>query len=108
MFAAPARSFPTLAPARLRALAFLALLAALASCAPVADDGLRALADVQCPAQVPAWAANTTYAVGALVSYRGGAYQCLQAHTALDGWTPDAVPALWQPVRCATRDAGAG
>ncbi|MCK9858529.1 lytic polysaccharide monooxygenase [Paenibacillus sp. ATY16] len=44
----------------------------------------------------PAWAPNTAYAVGTLVSYNGATYKCLQAHTSLTGWEPSNVPALWQ------------
>jgi chitin-binding protein len=43
----------------------------------------------------PAWAANTSYAVGARVSYGGKNYSCRQAHTSLPGWEPPAAPALW-------------
>ncbi len=46
----------------------------------------------------PAWAPNTYYAVGSIVSYGGGNYRCIQAHTSLTGWEPSVVPALWQPV----------
>ncbi|MFV2011349.1 MULTISPECIES: lytic polysaccharide monooxygenase [unclassified Micromonospora] len=42
------------------------------------------------------WAAGTTYQVGAVVSYAGVSYRCRQAHTALAGWEPPNVPALWQ------------
>ncbi|MFE2292029.1 carbohydrate-binding protein [Streptomyces sp. NPDC059452] len=44
------------------------------------------------------WAAGTSYAVGATVTYGGATYRCLQAHTAQAGWTPAAVPALWQRI----------
>ncbi|GKU78315.1 lytic polysaccharide monooxygenase [Paenibacillus sp. L3-i20] len=44
---------------------------------------------------VPAWAPNTAYTVGTLVSYNGAVYSCRQAHTSLAGWTPSAVAALW-------------
>lgn len=44
------------------------------------------------------WAAGTTYAVGATVTYGGLSYRCLQAHTALQGWEPPNVPALWQRI----------
>src|SRR5262245_59911328 len=50
------------------------------------------------PAQYPAWAPNTAYAVGALVTYNGVDYRCLQAHTSQAGWEPPNVPALWQIV----------
>lgn len=46
--------------------------------------------------QVAAWQPNTSYAVGALVTYNGQTYQCLQAHTSLVGWEPPNVPALWK------------
>lgn len=47
---------------------------------------------------VKAWAAGTAYKVGDLVTYGGVTYRCLQAHTALVGWEPPNVPALWQAV----------
>ena len=48
--------------------------------------------------QFPAWVPNHAYATGALVSYAGHNYRCLQAHTSLVGWEPPNVPALWQLV----------
>ncbi len=51
------------------------------------------------PAQtIPAWAANTNYAIGALVTYGGVTYQAIQAETSEPGWEPPNVPALWQPT----------
>lgn len=47
------------------------------------------------PAQVTTWAAGTTYSTGDVVLYNGLSYKCIQGHTALAGWTPDVVPALW-------------
>lgn len=44
------------------------------------------------------WAAYTSYAVGAQVTYGGATYRALQAHTAMPGWEPPNVPALWQRV----------
>src|SRR3954470_15230581 len=49
---------------------------------------------VQTQAQ-SAWAPNTTYAVGTLVTYGGHTYKCIQAHTSQVGWEPPNVPALW-------------
>ncbi len=43
----------------------------------------------------PAWAANTAYTTGTLVSYNGSVYSCRQSHTSLAGWEPSNVPALW-------------
>ena len=44
---------------------------------------------------INAWAPNTAYAVGDLVTYSGSTYKCLQAHTSQVGWEPPNVPALW-------------
>jgi hypothetical protein len=41
------------------------------------------------------WAANTFYAVNAVATYNGVTYRCRQAHTAVTGWEPPNVPALW-------------
>lgn len=43
----------------------------------------------------PAWAANTAYTTGTLVSYNGSTYECRQPHTSLLGWEPTNVAALW-------------
>ncbi|ETK31879.1 glycosyl hydrolase family 18 protein, partial [Microbispora sp. ATCC PTA-5024] len=45
-----------------------------------------------------AWAPNTSYAVGARVTYSGKDYEAIQAHTSLVGWEPPNVPALWKPL----------
>lgn len=52
------------------------------------------------PDQAPGlWDANgVSYAVDDLVTYESSTYKCLQAHTSQAGWTPAAVPALWQLV----------
>ena len=44
------------------------------------------------------WRAGTAYTVGSTVTYNGATYRCLQAHTAIAGWEPPNVPALWQRV----------
>ncbi|MFF2751176.1 M4 family metallopeptidase [Kitasatospora sp. NPDC058048] len=44
------------------------------------------------------WTAGTTYQAGDIVTYNGVSYRCLQGHTALVGWEPPNVPALWQQV----------
>src|SRR5262245_39968233 len=48
-------------------------------------------------AQAAEWLPNTPYAVGALVTYQGPTYKCIQAHTSLPGWEPSPqTAALWQ------------
>src|SRR5579872_1435003 len=48
---------------------------------------------------VAAWSASSvSYGVGALVTYQGSEYKCLQAHTSEVGWDPADVPALWSLV----------
>ena len=37
-------------------------------------------------------------AAGDVVTYGGASYRCLQPHTAIPGWEPPNVPALWQRV----------
>lgn len=46
----------------------------------------------------PVWTPNTPYTVGALVTYGGHTYRCLQAHTSQDDWTPPDTPSLWELV----------
>jgi chitinase len=64
--------------------------------------GPSASATVTAPNRValaaPAWAPNTAYTAGTVVSYNGVDYKCLQSHTSLTGWEPPNVPALWTPV----------
>ncbi|MEV0378809.1 carbohydrate-binding protein [Nonomuraea sp. NPDC050643] len=43
-----------------------------------------------------AWAPWTAYATGAVVTYNGVDYVCLQAHTSQPDWEPPNVPALWK------------
>ncbi|GAB4188735.1 MAG: hypothetical protein OHK0022_00790 [Roseiflexaceae bacterium] len=50
------------------------------------------------PTGAPAWTAGTSYQVGNLVTYGGKTYRCRQAHTALTGWEPPNVPALWEEL----------
>ncbi|MFD7524393.1 MULTISPECIES: lytic polysaccharide monooxygenase [Paenibacillus] len=45
---------------------------------------------------VAAWAVNTAYTTGTLVTYNGSTYECRQPHTSIAGWEPSNVPALWQ------------
>ena len=44
------------------------------------------------------WAVGVAYSVSDEVTYSGATYRCLQAHTSQAGWTPAAVPALWQVI----------
>ncbi|MFI7450828.1 lytic polysaccharide monooxygenase [Nonomuraea sp. NPDC049714] len=44
------------------------------------------------------WKAGTAYKAGSTVTYGGATYRCIQAHTALAGWEPPNVPALWGKV----------
>ncbi|GAA0272457.1 dioxygenase [Streptomyces polychromogenes] len=43
-----------------------------------------------------AWTPGRAYRAGDGVTYAGVAYRCVQAHTAVTGWEPPNVPALWQ------------
>lgn len=53
--------------------------------------------DESAPPATPAWSgASVAYKVNDLVTYNGSTYKCLQAHVSQPGWSPTAVPALWQ------------
>src|SRR5262245_34639858 len=58
--------------------------------------------------QAPPWAPNTSYAVGARVTYQGSTYQCRQSHTSLPGWEPPNTPALWLLVSGGGGGGGGG
>ncbi|AEV88457.1 Xyloglucan endotransglucosylase/hydrolase protein 2 [Actinoplanes sp. SE50] len=46
----------------------------------------------------PGWKPFTTYRIGDQVSYRGANYRVKAQHTALPGWQPGLVPALFEKV----------
>lgn len=46
-------------------------------------------------ADYPAWATGVAYSVDDVVTYNGDYYIVIQAHTSQAGWTPTAVPALY-------------
>ncbi|MEV4483532.1 lytic polysaccharide monooxygenase [Micromonospora coxensis] len=50
------------------------------------------------PAPGGTWTAGRSYQVGDQVTYNGLTYRCRQAHTAIAGWEPPNVPALWTQV----------
>ncbi|MFJ5545046.1 lytic polysaccharide monooxygenase [Micromonospora chalcea] len=50
------------------------------------------------PAPGGTWTAGRAYQVGDTVTYDGRSYRCRQAHTAIAGWEPPNVPALWQQI----------
>ena len=45
-----------------------------------------------------AWKAGTSYKQGDIVTFSGKEYKCLQPHSALTGWEPANVPALWSVI----------
>ncbi|MFF0773006.1 glycosyl hydrolase family 18 protein [Nonomuraea wenchangensis] len=71
----------------LACLAALALPLTAVAVAPPAAYGI---------AMAAAWAPWTAYATGAVVTYNGVDYVCLQSHTSQPGWEPPNVPALWK------------
>ncbi len=42
------------------------------------------------------WQTGVAYKINDMVTYQGSTYRCVQAHTSQAGWTPAAVPSLWQ------------
>ena len=49
-------------------------------------------------AQFGEWAYPVTYKVGAIRLYEGRLYQCVQAHTSQEDWTPPAAASLWAEI----------
>ncbi|GII82423.1 hypothetical protein Ssi03_04130 [Sphaerisporangium siamense] len=84
-------------------LATLVLSTAAVSLTPgaataAAPTAIVAKASSTVAAAAAAWAPNTAYTAGTIVSYNGKDYRCVQAHTSLNGWEPPNVPALWAPA----------
>lgn len=46
--------------------------------------------------QYPQWQVGVTYKIGEMVTYNGKNYKCRQTNSALAGWEPVNVPALWE------------
>lgn len=46
----------------------------------------------------PKWKADKAYILDERVQYNDILYRCVQPHTSLENWTPDATPALWTKV----------
>jgi len=79
----------------------LALIACGANDAESSGESNDTLSTVNCPKSIGAWTIGVHYNVGDLVTFKGQVFRAIQAHTPVDGWFPDIVPALWQPVTCA-------
>ena len=47
----------------------------------------------------PAWQSGEEYALGARVQYGGKLYECVNAHTASNEWSPPAAASLWDEVK---------
>ena len=47
------------------------------------------------PVTAPAWAPGQSVTAGALRTWAGIVYRCVQGHTTATGWEPPSVPALW-------------
>lgn len=46
----------------------------------------------------PPWQSDTGYSTGDRRRHGDKLYRCVQAHTSLSDWTPDATPALWTKI----------
>ena len=47
----------------------------------------------------PAWQAGKEYAIGERVQHEGKLYECVNAHTASNEWTPPSAASLWDEVK---------
>jgi len=92
----------------LRVLALVGVLSSGSACMSSGDRTDESLLTAaQCNAATP-WSTSTSYAVGAVVTFGGGTFQCLQTHTSQADWTPAAVPALWSAATCSGGGGGGG
>jgi hypothetical protein len=81
---------------------FVVALATTAACSSASDESQSSgedLSQSQCAA-AQAWAPNTHYNVGNVVSFEGEVFVVIQAHTSLSVWPPNIVPALYKPTNC--------
>jgi chitinase len=83
-----------------RSTVLFAIACAAGACGTESDSTSRnSLTAADCDAATE-WATGTPYSVGAVVTFGGQTYQCIQAHTSQPDWTPPAVPALWGVADC--------
>jgi len=90
-----------------RLFALLVAVSAATGCAGSSGDAEASLTAAQCNAATP-WAAGVAYATGAVVTFDGATFQCIQGHTSQADWTPSVVPALWGTTDCASGGTGSG
>lgn len=89
---------------RLSVLSLVTL--ALSACSQASpDDGDGVSSSLTSCADAHPWAPGVAYATGALVTYEGTTYRCVQGHTSQSDWAPSAVPALWAPAECSSAPA---
>ncbi|MEV6492274.1 carbohydrate-binding protein [Actinoplanes sp. NPDC051633] len=76
------------------------LVAALIAAPAVSAATTAADATIMAACTAPAWAEGTHYPAGTQVTYSGRLYRARQSHTPPPGagWTPAAVPALWEDL----------
>lgn len=51
------------------------------------------------PPAIAAWETDIEYQVGDVVTYNSRKYQCLQRHTAIQDWNPEAALSLWKVLK---------
>jgi chitinase len=91
----------------MRSLILVSLFVSAAACVANGDEGGdRSAQEVACPSSIPSWSDHTTYSAGAIVAYGGSIYRCIQPHTSLSTWTPDAAASLWEKVSCSKSGSG--
>jgi len=84
---------------RARTTVLFVIACAASACGTERDRTASVPLAVSCDAAT-AWTAGAAYGVGAVVTFAGATYECIQAHTSQPDWTPPAVPALWSIADC--------
>jgi Glycosyl hydrolases family 16 len=90
----PATTAPTVAPTKAPTKAPTVAPTKAPTKAPTAAPTTAAPTTPPAP-KAKAWAPFTDYAAGDLVTYKGVTYRVKEAHTALPGWEPTALPNLF-------------
>lgn len=81
---------------------FLTAVAATIACSASPESSQSSAEELSQCAAAKAWAPNTVYKVGDVVSFEEIDYVVLQAHTSLSVWPPNIVPALYKVTSCSS------
>lgn len=77
------------------ALSASLLFSAIPNYQVMAKNSMVSAATISMASAMGSWGPGNTYKIGDLVTFSGKTYRCTQPHTAINGWEPAVVPAIW-------------